>query len=71
MTIEGVGFNYNDPQGAYTAPNGTVWFAYGGEGMLWFDGTYWQRAKIPPKDFALTSTGKAWLLRDWGFFNAR
>ncbi len=69
MTIEGVGFNYNDPQGAYTAPNGTVWFAYGGEGMLWFDGTYWQRAKIPPKDFALTSTGKAWLLRDWGFFN--
>jgi len=67
FTIEGVGFKYDTPKGAYTAPNGTVWFAYGGEGMLWFDGTYWQRAKIPPKDFELTSTGKAWLLRDGGF----
>lgn len=67
FTIEGVGFDYDSPQGAYTAPNGTVWFAYGGEGMLWFDGTYWQRAKIPPKDFMLSSTGKAWLLQEGGF----
>ena len=65
-TIEGVDFEFGDPQGAYTAPNGTVWFAYGGEGLLWYDGTYWQMENTPPKDFALTSTGKAWMIDDWG-----
>ncbi len=67
--IEGVDFDYDDPIGAYTAPNGTIWFAYSGDGMLWFDGTYWQKNNISPKDFAITSTGKAWLLHDGGFFN--
>lgn len=67
--IEGVDFDYDDPQGAYTAPNGTIWFAYGGEGMLWFDGTYWQKNNIKPKDFDITSYGKAYLLQDGSFLN--
>ena len=64
--VEGIDFDYDDPLGAYTAPDGTVWFVYGGEGLMSFDGKYWQVEDTPPKDFALTSTGKAWMIDDFG-----
>lgn len=66
IVVESGDFDFDDPLGAYTAPNGKVWFVYGGAGLINFYGTTYEIEPTPPKDFALTSTGKAWMIDDWG-----
>lgn len=69
LDIEGLDFSYKKPLGAHTAPNGNLIFVYGDDGELYYEDGAWYRDRIDPKDFALSSTGKYWMIQDGGFIN--
>ena len=67
--LEGLDFTYKNPLGAYTAPNGDLWFIYGDDGELSYEDGAWYRAKIDPKDFGISTAGQVWMIQDGGFSN--
>lgn len=69
MELEDLNFSYKNPLGAHTAPNGDLWFIYGNDGELSYEDGEWHRAKIDPKDFAISTNGKLWLIQDGGYSN--
>jgi len=64
VSASGRQMNFFRPIGAYTAPNGSVWFAYWGDHVIWYDGQDWHTAYMRPGTFALSSTGQPWVVKN-------
>jgi ligand-binding sensor domain-containing protein len=62
-----IGLDTSDPLGAFTAPNGDLWFAYGKDYVINYDVSEgkWYAEKQRPVAMALASDGQPWII-DYG-----